>query len=572
MSYLIIANIYLTLFYLFYRFFLSKETFFQLNRVYLIGTSGLSFIIPLVQSDWLQQTFGTETVYAARSSLEAVTIHAQPTTVDAVGAASSTISWWVYIYVIGCCCQLGIGGYRYFLIMKKLRHKQKGDAYSFMRHIRVDDEQLGGQKIREHEVVHARQLHTVDLLLIEGIKIFNWFNPVVYYLSKSLRLIHEYIADATINRSQADKIAYAELLMAATFQVSPLSLANNFFNRPQVKNRITMLFRNQSSRRALFKYVLAMPLFIAMLVFSSAKVGDKAVAVTTQAIFPEQDFEAFYNLVGRNTHYLTEAKKNQVQGVVDVAFEHSGEEIKSLKTLYTMGYKEEEEVERVLRSPEVKRVMPQGKYVLRVKFILQNVTPKRLDPPIVSPADHTVLKVITIVAYSGTDQTAHSTDSAPPPPPKDVRASKAVQDTSQEVTDFNKVEIQPTFPGGLAAFYRWVGKNYSYPSEATKKGVSGSIHVSFIVEIDGSLSHIELTKDLGYGTGEAAINMLKRCPKWKPGLVDGRPVRTQYSLPIKLNLQGFNSKQDTVKTRLDLRVHINASGFNSKQDTVKTQG
>lgn len=550
MSYLIIANIYLTLFYLFYRLFLSKETFFQLNRVYLIGTSGLSFIIPLVQSDWLQQTFGTDTVYAARSSLEAVTINAQPTTVDAMGTTALAIPWWMYVYAVGCCCQLGILCYRYLLIMKKLRQKKKGDAYSFMRHIRVDDEQLGGEKIKEHEGVHARQLHTVDLLLIEGIKIFNWFNPAVYYLNKSLRLIHEYIADATINRSQADKIAYAELLMAATFQVSPLSLANNFFNRPQVKNRITMLFRNQSSRRALFKYVLAMPLFIAMLVFSSAKVGDKAVAVTTQAIFPEQDMEAFYNLVGRNTHYLTEAKKNQAQGVVDIAFEYSGGEIKSLKTLYTMGYEEEKEVERVLRSPEVKRVMPQGKYVLRVKFILQNVTPKRLDPPIVSPADHTVLKVVSIVGYSGTNQTAHSTDNAPPPPPpKVVPVSKTIQDTGGEVTDFNKVEIQPTFPGGLAAFYRWVGKNYKYPPEATKKGVAGSIHVSYIVELDGSLSHIKLTKDLGYGTGEAAIDMLKRSPKWKPGLIDGKPVRVRYSLPIKLNLKGFNSKEDSVKTQ-----------------------
>lgn len=119
--------------------------------------------------------------------------------------------------------------------------------------------------------------------------------------------------------------------------------------------------------------------------------------------------------------------------------------------------------------------------------------------------------------------------------PKDAQ----VTEEGSGIVDFNAVEVQPTFPGGMAAFYKWVGQNYNYPQMAKEQGVSGSIHVSFVVERDGSLTDIKVLRDLKYGTGEEAMRMLKNSPKWKPGIQNGRPVRVSYSLPIKLNLQGM---------------------------------
>jgi len=119
--------------------------------------------------------------------------------------------------------------------------------------------------------------------------------------------------------------------------------------------------------------------------------------------------------------------------------------------------------------------------------------------------------------------------------PKDAQVTEA----GSGIMDFNAVEVQPTFPGGLAEFYKWVGKNYNYPQMAKEQGVSGTIHVSFVVERDGSLTDIKVLRDLKYGTGEEAVRMLKASPKWKPGIQNGRPVRVSYSLPIKLNLQGM---------------------------------
>lgn len=119
--------------------------------------------------------------------------------------------------------------------------------------------------------------------------------------------------------------------------------------------------------------------------------------------------------------------------------------------------------------------------------------------------------------------------------PKDAQ----VTEEGSGIMDFNAVEVPPTFPGGMQAFYKWVSNNYRYPQMAKEQGVSGAIHVSFVVERDGSLTDIKIIRDLKYGTGEEAARMLKASPKWKPGIQNGRPVRVSYSLPIKLNLQGM---------------------------------
>jgi protein TonB len=106
---------------------------------------------------------------------------------------------------------------------------------------------------------------------------------------------------------------------------------------------------------------------------------------------------------------------------------------------------------------------------------------------------------------------------------KDV---KIVEDN----TVYNAVEVRPDFPGGIQKFYDFVGKNYRAPEE----DVRGKVYVQFVVEKDGSLTDIKVVRDLGYGTGAEAIRVLKKSPRWKPGVQNGRPVRVLYSLPISI--------------------------------------
>lgn len=104
---------------------------------------------------------------------------------------------------------------------------------------------------------------------------------------------------------------------------------------------------------------------------------------------------------------------------------------------------------------------------------------------------------------------------------------------------FESVEVNPEPPGGMAAFRKWISETYIYPQGAIDQGVKGTIQVSFVVEKDGSLTDVKVLRDLSYGTGQAAINLLKKARKWSPGIQNGVPVRVAYTLPITLNLSNM---------------------------------
>lgn len=116
--------------------------------------------------------------------------------------------------------------------------------------------------------------------------------------------------------------------------------------------------------------------------------------------------------------------------------------------------------------------------------------------------------------------------------PKDQEVTEAV--SSNQV--FTSVEVAPTPQGGMEEFYKFVQRNYNYPPQAQEQGVNGRVLLQFVVEKDGSLTDIKVLRDLKYGTGDEAVRMLKKAPKWKPGIQNGRPVRVQFTLPIQLNL------------------------------------
>lgn len=558
MNYLIIANIYLTLFCLFYWICLSKETFFQLNRWYLIGTVLLSFILPVIQLSWLQEIFKSSTVFTARASIDAVTIYTEPSMEEKNSPPLLQIPLWLAIYLLGCTVQLALTVRKTLILKRKLQTNNPGDAYSFMGCIKVDSDQEGAGFVLKHERVHAEQFHSIDILFAEMVKILSWFNPVVYYWNKSIKLTHEYIADEAMNKTAKERLAYAELLISRTFAIAPSTLTNNFLNHSFIKNRIHMLFKNKSKRTALLKYTLAVPLFIGMLIFSSAKVSD--VAGFSRTLSDNlQVKSSFYNSMGRNINYLQEAKENGAVGVVDIAFENNKGEVKHAKALKTIGFGMEEEVIRVLSLPEVKRDLPEGKHVLRVNFKImpmeEDQSPKGEVKEGASRLEgYNNLDDLLVVGY--TEQgTSKDKDTQKDVPKRDklegsnrlnsviVRNSQDTAKRQEEVSNFDKVDIQPSFPGGMKAFYEWVGRNYEYPQKAKEEEVNGTIHLSFVIERDGKLSEFKIIRDLGHGTGDAALEMLKKSPKWSPGSVKGRPVRVAYSLPIRLNLKGMEESE-----------------------------
>ncbi|RZJ31347.1 MAG: energy transducer TonB [Flavobacterium sp.] len=93
------------------------------------------------------------------------------------------------------------------------------------------------------------------------------------------------------------------------------------------------------------------------------------------------------------------------------------------------------------------------------------------------------------------------------------------------------IEVKPDFPGGIAKFYNYIMNNYKIPDE---EGLNGNVFVTFVVEKDGRLTDIKVLRDIGYGTGKEAMRVLNNSPRWNPGEQNGKKVRVQYSLPIKI--------------------------------------
>lgn len=107
--------------------------------------------------------------------------------------------------------------------------------------------------------------------------------------------------------------------------------------------------------------------------------------------------------------------------------------------------------------------------------------------------------------------------------------SSTEKEISNELT--SGITQQPKFPGGMIAFYKFVGSNFITPAELKGKG---RLYMTFMIEKDGSLSEFEILRDMGFGTGEEAIRVLKLCPKWIPGRDNNQPIRVKYNLPIAI--------------------------------------
>ncbi len=280
LNYLLQVNLYLVLFYGFYRLLLRSETFFNLNRGYLVASAALAFFIPLMQSDWVRSWFVTEQVSQTISTL----YDPQIMYIRASASQAHTMTMgeiMAFCYIIGIMLGIARFGGNLVFLGQMMKRKTQGEgskrAFSFFNVLFVSKELKSRSTIMKHEFVHIRQLHSADVLLFELIAIFNWFNPVVYLYKSSIKHIHEFIADEVASKNEASKAEYAILLFQEQFGVQAIPLTNNFFNQSLLKLRIKMLHKSRSTQTALMKYGLIAPLFMLMIVVSSATLATKPI-------------------------------------------------------------------------------------------------------------------------------------------------------------------------------------------------------------------------------------------------------------------------------------------------------
>ncbi|GAC1302436.1 MAG: hypothetical protein NVSMB24_07040 [Mucilaginibacter sp.] len=97
-------------------------------------------------------------------------------------------------------------------------------------------------------------------------------------------------------------------------------------------------------------------------------------------------------------------------------------------------------------------------------------------------------------------------------------------------------EPWPQYPGGTSSLYQYFTAHFKYPSTARKHNIQGRVLLSFIVEKDGSITNARVERGVTDELDNEALRLVNRSPKWKPGILNGKPVRVQRTLPVNFVL------------------------------------
>ncbi|RZK44150.1 MAG: M56 family metallopeptidase [Pedobacter sp.] len=277
--YLLEANLYLALFYGFYRLFLHNETFYSLNRNYLLISTCISFVLPIVQVSLISEAISQ--FYHNWKGYEKIN---QPSSIMAsVGSAHPETSWLFIVYlviVLFLISKLGLGIYKITRIWLDSNKRKIDDitlidlnteatAFSFFNLLFINPELADQPTVLKHEMVHIRQKHSYDIIFFELIQAISWFNPIVLLMKKDIKLLHEYIADELTTTADIHKHEYALFLIQNSFGLRPTALANQIFNQSILKRRINMLNKKRTGGKAKLRILLALPLVGTMLCTST---------------------------------------------------------------------------------------------------------------------------------------------------------------------------------------------------------------------------------------------------------------------------------------------------------------
>lgn len=290
--YVLKSSLCLVLFYLFYRWLLSKETFHCFNRYALLGVLLLSLLVPfchisLEEITEVHQTFLNIEQLLLLSDNDDVLVEVHEAT------AFSWVKVVLLLYVLGVVFFFFRNLYSivrmWFLLKNSKRekldsgvvliiHHKKVAPFSWLKYIVIseEDRKESEKEIVTHELAHIKKRHWLDLLLSEITILFHWFNPAAWLLKQELQNIHEYEADENVINQGIDAKQYQLLLIKkAVGSVRFNSLANSF-NHSKLKKRITMMLKEKSSPWARLKYLYVLPLTaIAITAFARPEISDK---------------------------------------------------------------------------------------------------------------------------------------------------------------------------------------------------------------------------------------------------------------------------------------------------------
>ena len=366
MKTLLFSTVAIALFYGLYAATLRRSNLLRLRRYYLVGTLMVAMVIPFVSietkapqaarvSAYMQQiqmsdespALQIESPKASTENMQAVT-PADPVTVS--------VSWtWKDLlikgYLIGCTVTFIlliiklVRTFRYYrrgslseslstweMRVRVLAEPDGNIPFSFLRSVFVNPEVFTERELQQvlcHERAHIRQHHTVDLLLLEAVKVLQWFNPLIYLYLRELKSVHEYLADEEVLAQGAVKRDYLELLYKQLC-MGKFAPVGNSFRHFLTKKRIQMMNQKVKNKVSAWWLLLLIPIMTGLLLVNCHPKTDSLLEEVTADeevcenpdVMPEfpGGIQQYFDNLFNSMQYPEISEKHKVSAIYTVRF------------------------------------------------------------------------------------------------------------------------------------------------------------------------------------------------------------------------------------------------------------
>lgn len=517
LHYLLEANLYLVVFYAGYQLFLKNETYYTLNRVYLLLSCTLSFVFPLVQIGVLkpaEQDAGV-TAYVLSTGLK-------PVANQAAAFSLSIQDVLFYAYLLGVIVLAIILLLKLFKLasMTRAAHEMIDErykivpvddsniAFSFFNYLFIGSKATGNDIIIRHELVHIRQKHTFDVLFLELIKIINWFNPFIYLMQVSLKTVHEYIADEQTAALETDALTYSSFLVNNAYGLSGSSVTHSFFNYNLLKKRIIMLNQKRSGNLARLKYLVTVPICAAALCASTLGFSKTYALID---LVPQKIADTT-KILSRSIDYPNGVRLNEIGSVVNnkTDFEVTITDKQGNKKTYRKSTASAGD--KKLLQQEYRYAFPDKIGVPKPPAKITNMPP---PPPPVNPAK-------APKSAPKVKKNIKVTDVVLLPPPA-APAEPATEPVEQ------RVPPPPPPKDPFENLYEYIGRHVRYPAIARKNHIAGKIILSFDVN-NGKIEDVKITRNV-YDAMDAEVVRVVKDYNGTLGVKSGK-----YAIPVTYKL------------------------------------
>ena len=561
---------------------LRNKAFHRWNRFYILAAIVISLLIPIIKINIFQNGEDKGTVVQMLQTIsygdEAVIEYSrnsgfQLTTQDLTEGAYLLISA-VFLFIFF------LSLYKIVRLKKKypetkiedisfINTNVKGTPFSFLKSIfwnnKIDLHSKQGQQIFNHEIAHIKEKHSYDKIFMNIVLIFFWINPFFWLMRKELYMIHEFIADKEA-LEDSDINAFAEMILQTVYPGQNFSFANNFFYSP-IKRRILMLAKNKNPKVNYISRLLVLPLAVIVLFAFTFRVKP------VKKDFPQSLQRVIKNQIS-NTLPATELKNDTISdGTLIVADgkEISKDEMKSIPSSNIQSinvlkgkiaikkygakgkdgvieittknkniYATKNDSSNFVKISKGTLFFVEGKEVSQDK--MKNIPQYNIQSINVLKGDSAEKKygvkgrngVIEIITKKTGEEINHTQTYLP----------ESQKDSIPRIV-FTKVENEASFPGGLAAWQKYIVKKIQSSLDSFTEADYGTCVLKFIVNTDGSVTNVEATTMKGTHLAKVSINSIKNGPKWIPASQNGHTVASYRLQPVTLTNPEDSQKNST---------------------------